>query len=446
LGWAPWLQRLAAENLVEVYTWSIGTASWWFREVASGRPGLITRVGLGTFLDPRQDGCYLNELARERRTCRSEVIEIGGREYLLYSAPKPDAALIRATTSDELGNLSMEREGILGTVLGIAQAAKSNGGIVIAQVERMARFGSIRPKEVQVPAPLVDRVVISPPEYHWQTYSIHYDPRISGEVIPPRGSLPSLELSDRKVIARRVALELVRLAEEKGRPLFVNFGIGIPALVPAVIEEEGLSDILLTSIEAGPIGGIALTEADFGVAMGPFAIMPMPDMFTNYEGGVIDASSLGFMQVDSEGNVNPSFIPGRITGPGGFPVIASGSPRLYFAGGFTAGKRRIRVGGGVIRIEQDGDIIKFVRRVHKIAFNGRMAREEGKEVIYITERAVFRLSDGIVLEEVAPGVDLEREVLGRMDFEPKVSSKLEEMDARIFREEKMNLREEIRIV
>lgn len=443
LGWAPWLQRLAAENLVEVYTWSIGTASYWFREAASGRPGLLTRVGIGTFLDPRCDGCYLNDLARERRTCSSKLVEIDGKEYLLYQAPKPDVALIRATTSDELGNLSMEREGILGTVLGISQAAKSNGGMVIAQVERLARFGSIRPKEVHVPAPLVDYVVISPPEYHWQTCSIHYDPRVSGELIPPRGSVPTLELNDRKVIARRVALELVRLAEGRGRPLFVNFGIGIPALVPVVIEEEGLSELLLTSIEAGPLGGIAMTEADFGVAIGPFAIIPMPDMFTNYEGGIIDASSLGFMQVDSEGNVNPSFTPGRVTGPGGFPVIASGSPRLYFAGGFTAGKRRIRVEGGSLKIDQDGEIVKFVRRVYKIAFNGRVASEEGKEVLYITERAVFRLSDGIVLEEVAPGIDLDRDVLNRMDFEPKVSAKLEEMERRIFKEGKMNLKEEL---
>ncbi|MEM0037202.1 MAG: CoA-transferase [Candidatus Korarchaeum sp.] len=443
LGWAPWLQKLAAENLIEVYTWPIGTASHWFREVASGRPGLITRVGVGTFLDPRHDGCYLNDLARERRTCSSKLVEIDGKEYLLYQAPKPDVALIRATTSDERGNLSMEREGILGTVLGISQAAKSNGGIVIAQVERLARFGSIKPKEVQVPSPLVDHVVISPPEYHWQTCSIHYDPRISGEVIPPQGSILPLELSDRKVIARRVALELVRLAEEKGRPLFVNFGIGIPALVPAVIEEEGLSELLLTSIEAGPLGGIALTEADFGVAIGPFAIIPMPDMFTNYEGGIIDASSLGFMQVDSEGNVNPSFTPERVTGPGGFPVIVSGSPRLYFAGGFTAGRRKIRVERGSLKVEQDGEIVKFVKKVYKIAFNGKIAREEGKDVLYITERAVFRLSDGIVLEEVAPGIDLDRDVLSRMEFEPKVSAKLEEMDRRVFREGKMNLREEL---
>lgn len=444
LGWAPWLQRLTEINAIEMYTWPIGTASWWFREVACGRPGVLTRVGLGTFLDPRQDGCYLNDLARERKTCRSRVLEINCEEYLLYEAPKPNVALIRATTSDEIGNLSMEREGIFGTVLGISQAAKSNRGIVIAQVERLAKFGSIKPKDVHVPAPLVDYVVQSPPEFHWQTCSIHYDPRISGEIVPPDlTGQASLEMSERKVIARRVALELVRLAKEKGRSLFVNFGIGIPALVPAVIQEEGLSELLLTSIEAGPVGGVSLTEADFGAAIGPFAIIQMPDMFANYEGGAIDASSLGFMQVDIEGNVNPSFIPGRITGPGGFPVIAAGSPRLYFAGGFTAGKRKISVANGILRIESDGDVIKFVRRVHKVAFNGSLARREGREVLYITERAVFRLSDGLILEEIAPGVDLDKDVLRKMEFQPKVSSKMEEMDRRIFREGKMGLKDEV---
>jgi acyl CoA:acetate/3-ketoacid CoA transferase len=439
LGWAPWLQRLTAENVIEMYTWPIGTASCWFREVASGRPGVITRVGLRTSLDPRDDGCYLNDLARERRTCSNSLIEIDGREYLLYRAPKPEVALIRATTSDELGNLSMEREGIFGTVLAISQAAKSCGGIVIAQVERLAKFGSIKPKEVHVPAPLVDHVVVAPEEYHWQTCSFRYDPRISGEIVPPRASHTPLELSERKVIARRVALELFYLAKKLDRPLFVNFGIGIPALTPSVIEEEGLSEILLTSIEAGPLGGVALTEADFGVSIGPFAIMQMPDMFANYEGGIIDASSLGFMEVDADGNVNPSFIPGRITGPGGFPVIVTGSPRLYFAGGFTAGKRKFKIGNGELRIEQDGDVRKFVRRVYKVAFNGKLALEEGKEVLYITERAVFRLSErGLSLEEIAPGVDLDKDILNKMDFQPQMG-KLEEMDRRIFREGKMNI-------
>jgi acyl CoA:acetate/3-ketoacid CoA transferase len=439
VGWTPWFQKLTAENIIEVYMWPIGTASHWFREVASGRPGVITKVGLGTYLDPRNDSCYANDLAREKRTCTNSLIEIDGKEYLIYKAPKPNVALIRATTSDELGNLSMEKEGILGTVLAISQAAKSCKGIVIAQVERIARFGSIKPKEVHVPAPLVDFVVVSPREYHWQTSSFYYDPAISGEIIPPKATVNILELNERKIIARRVALELVNLANRLSRPLFVNFGIGIPALIPLIIEEEGLSELLLTSVEAGPLGGVALTEADFGVAKGPFAIIQMPDMFTNYEGGIIDASSLGFMEADAEGNVNPSFTPGRITGPGGFPVIVAGSPRLYFAGGFTAGKRKFRIEKGNLKIEQDGDIKKFVRKVYKVVFNGRIALEEGKEVLYITERAVFRLSEkGLLLEEIAPGVDLDRDILSKMEFQPHMG-KLEEMDKRIFREEKMNI-------
>ncbi len=446
IGWSPWIQKLTLENRIEMYTWSIGTASYWFREIASGRPGIVTLVGRGTFLDPRQDGGFLNDLARERKTCKNTVIEIDGKEYLLYQAPKPNVGFIRGTTADEMGNMTMEREGIFGTVLGIAQAVKSrpNSGIVIAQVERAAKFGSLKPKEIHVPAPLVDYVVISPPEYHWQSGSIRYDPRISGEIIPPMKSTTGLELSDRKVIARRITLEMVRLIKEKRSPILVNLGIGIPALVPAVVAEEGLSDFLVTSVEAGPFGGTALTNIDFGVSIGPFAIIPMPDMFTNYEGGVIDAASLGFMQVDERGNVNPSVIPGRVTGPGGFPVIVTGSPRVYFGGGFTAGKKSIKVKDGKLVIESDGTIKKFVKDVYKIVFNGNIALEMGKEVLYITERAVFRLTpEGIVLEEVAPGIDLEKDILEKMEFKPIISKDLREMDPRIFREEKMGLKEDI---
>lgn len=448
-GWAPYLQKLALENRIELYSWSIGIAAYWFREVASGRPGLLTRIGRGTFLDPRQDGGAMNELAKERRTCRVSLLNIDGREYLFYEAPKPNVSLIRGTTADEMGNIAMEKEGILGTVLAIAQAAKAqpNPGTVIAQVEREARLGSLNPKDVRVPGPLVDYVVIAPPEYHWQSGTIKFDPRVSGTIIPPitPSMLPKIALDDRKVIARRITLEMVRLVNQKGGPILVNLGIGIPAMVANVAAEEGISDFIITTIESGPWGGLALMEEDFGVSIGPFAIIPMPDMFTNYEGGIIDAASLGFMQVDRWGNVNSSMLPGRMPGPGGFPVISAGSPRVFFGGGFTAGKRKIEVRNGELIIEEDGDIKKFVDEVYKIAFNGNVALEEGKEIMYITERAVFKLKkEGLVLEEVAPGVDVERDVLGKMEFRPIVPISIEEMDRRIFREEKMGLYDEIK--
>jgi acyl CoA:acetate/3-ketoacid CoA transferase len=446
-GWAPELQKAVMKNLVEAYTWPIGILTRWLRTVAVGAPGVFSRVGLGTFIDPRQDGGFLNDLARERKTAVVEHVRIDGREYLLYKAPKPDVALIRATTADEIGNLSMEQEAIYGSVLSFVQAAKAHpGGLVIAQVLRVVTLGEIHPKHVVVPGPLVDYVVVARrgtevEKYHWQTASFDLNPVISGDV-PYRVAYEPAPLTADKVVARRVVLELVKLIGVLGRPIVVNLGIGIPALAADVIREERLDDFIHLTVESGPWGGYALMDADFGAAMGHYAVIPTPEQFVLYEGGAIDATSLGFLQVDKEGNVNPAFLPGRLPGPGGFPVIAIGSPRVYFAGGFTAGKRRIEVKNCKLAVEEEGHITKFVERVYKIVFSGRYAVEEEKEVLYVTERAVFRLTpSGVELAEVAPGVDLERDVLGKMEFRPVVR-RVEEMDRRIFCEGKMGLREE----
>ncbi|MEL9990312.1 MAG: CoA-transferase [Thermoproteus sp.] len=447
-GWAPSLQAAVARNLVEGYTWPIGIVTRWLRDVAAGAPGVLSRVGLGTFIDPRQDGGMLNDLARRRRTVEVEVVEVDSREYLLYKAPKPDVALIRATTADEMGNLSMEREAIYGSVLAIVQAVKAHpSGLVIAQVIRMAAAGELHPKSVFVPGPLVDFVVVSRrgnevERFHWQTYSFDYNPIISGDS-PYRVSYEPRPLDVDKVIARRVVLELARLVEKLGRPVIINLGIGIPAVAADVIREEDIEEFIHITVESGQWGGYALTGADFGAVLGHYAVIPMPDQFLLYEGGAIDATSLGFLEVDERGNVNPAFIPGRMTGPGGFPVIAIGSPRVYFAGEFTAGKRALEVSDGTLKIKQDGNIVKFVPSVYKIVFSGKYAIEEGKEVLYVTERAVFRLTPGgLVLVEIAPGVDVERDILARMGFKPAVGE-LEEMDRRIFRPGKMGLREEL---
>jgi len=446
-GWAPELQKAVMKNLVEAYTWPIGILTRWLRTVAVGAPGVFSRVGLGTFIDPRQDGGFLNDLARERKTAVVEHVRIEGREYLLYKAPKPNVALIRATTADEIGNLSMEQEAIYGSVLSFVQAAKAHpGGLVIAQVLRVVTLGEIHPKHVVVPGPLVDYVVVARrgtevEKYHWQTASFDLNPVISGDV-PYRVAYEPAPLTADKVVARRVVLELVKLIGLLGRPIVVNLGIGIPALAADVIREERLDDFIHLTVESGPWGGYALMDADFGAAMGHYAVIPMPEQFVLYEGGAIDATSLGFLQVDKEGNVNPAFLPGRLPGPGGFPVIAIGSPRVYFAGGFTAGKRRIEVKNCKLAVEEEGHITKFVERVYKIVFSGRYAVEEEKEVLYVTERAVFRLTpSGVELVETAPGVDLERDVLGKMEFRPVVR-RVEEMDRRIFCEGKMGLREE----
>ncbi len=447
LGWSPNLQKLVSENIIEGYTWSIGIMAYWFREVGSGRPGVVSRVGIASFLDPENDGGALNELAKEKRTAKVDYVRLGGKQYLFYQAPKPDVALIRGTTSDEIGNITLEGEAMTGTVLNIAQAAKASPrrGLVIAQVMRVARYGSLNPKCVQVPGPLVDYVVVSEnPELHRQTANIVYDPRISGEIIPPEtGGRGKMGLTPRKVVARRVLLEFIKLFKSSKSQLIVNLGIGIPSLVASVAMEEEIGDLLAVTIESGPWGGRALSGEDFGASIGPYAIIPMPDQFTVYEGGILDAASLGFLQVDRHGNVNSSILPGRMPGPGGFPVIATGSPRVYFAGLFTAGKQDIRVTDKGLQIINDGNIVKFVDHVYKVLCSGsNLHRKE--EVLFITERAVFRLTDeGLLLEEIAPGVDIEKHILSKMEFKPVIRGEPKLMDPRIFRERRMNLMREV---
>lgn len=452
LGFSPWLQKLVTGDRIEFYGWPIGITAYWFREVASGRPGLITKIGIDTFLDPRKEGGALNPKGIIKMSSKISVINIDDQEYLLYQAPKPDYALIRATTADENGNLSMEDEGIRGTVLGIAQATKArpNQGTVYAQVRWLTKSFTINPRDVDVPGPLVDHVVISPQKYHWQSGSIKYDPRISYRTVPPITQklvddvTPKPVAQYEKVIARRIIMEFVNLFKQKGSPVLVNLGIGIPTLVSLVAAEENLSDYIITVIESGPWGGIALSGNDFGQAISPFALSTIPDMFSNFEGGIIDIASLGFLQVDRMGNVNPSILPDRIFGPGGFPVIAGGAPKTFFAGAFTAGPKKIDiVNNNKLSIVQDGSP-KFVDRVYKIIFSGPQAVKYQKEIVYVTERAVFRLTErGLVLEEISPGIDIDKDILVKMEFVPIIASPLKQMDERLFGVGKLGLREEI---
>jgi propionate CoA-transferase len=452
LGFSPWLQRLVTDNRIECYGWPIGITAYWFREVASGRPGLVTKIGLDTFLDPRREGAFLNQMASEKSSCKVSIINIEGEEHLLYQAPKPNYALIRATTSDEKGNLSMEDEGIRGTVLSIAQAAKARPkqGMVIAQTRWLTRSWTINPRYVDIPGPLIDYVVVAPKQYHWQSATTEYDPRVSYKVIPPEGSksidslAPTAMKESERVIARRVLIELAKLLEDKQAPVLVNLGIGIPAFVSSIATEEDMSELVLTVLESGPWGGLALPGEDFGLAISPFALSTIPDMFSNFEGGIIDAASLGFLEVDSEGNVNPSMLPNKIFGPGGFPVIAGGAPRTYFAGSFTAGHNKIDIFNNKLRIINDGSIPKFVKSVYKVFFSGREAVKYGHEILYITERAVFRLSKrGIILEEFAPGIDIDRDIISKMAFAPIIDSSIKEMDERLFKKGIMGIKEQV---
>ncbi len=451
LGFSPWLQKLVTDDRIEFYGWPIGITAYWFREVASGRPGLITKIGIDTFLDPRNEGGALNPSANKKMSCEVSVISIEDQEYLLYRAPKPDYALVRATTADENGNLSMEDEGIRGTVLAIAQATKArpNQGIVFAQTRWLTKSFSINPRDVDIPGPLVDHVIISPQKYHWQSGGIEYDPRLSYRTVPPITEKLVKEVMAKpiaqyeKVIARRIVTELIKMFKDKGSPILVNLGIGIPALVSSVAAEENLADYIITVIESGPWGGIALSGINFGQAISPFAVSTIPDMFSNFEGGIIDIASLGFLQVDKQGNVNPSILSDRIFGPGGFPVIAGGAPKTYFAGAFTAGQKKIEILNNKLSIVQDGSP-KFVDRVYKIIFSGPQAVKYQKEILYVTERAVFRLTErGIALEEVSPGIDIDKDILSKMEFSPIISSVVKQMDERLFKEGTLGLRDEI---
>ena len=456
LGFSPWFQKLVTDNRIECYGWPIGVTAYWFREIGSGRPGLLTKIGVDTFLDPRQDSAALNELAKRNASCHVSVIDIGGEDYLLYQAPKPNYAMIRASVSDENGNLSLQDEGMRGTVLSIAQAAKAGGpnqdqGKVIAQVRWITKSGTINPRDVDVPGPLVDYIVVSPKEYHWQCGSIEYDPRLSYKIIPPAtetlivSGIPKISLGGhKKVIARRILLELIRLFKTKQSPVLVNLGIGIPALISLVAAEENITEFIITILESGPWGGLALAGNDFGLAISPFALSTMPDVFSNFEGGIIDAASLGFLEIDKKGNVNPSMLPNRIFGPGGFPVIAGGVSRIYFAGSFMGGKTDIGISDNKIRILHEGTIPKFVESVFKIVFSGHQAIKYGQEIMYITERAVFRLNGrGLVLEEIAPGIDLNKDIISKMTFAPILGNSIKEMDRRIFNEGKMEIRDEV---
>ena len=449
IGWSPALMKMVLENRIEVFSYAIGTTSYWFREVASGRPGLITKVGLGTFLDPRVDGGASNAIAKEKKTCKVELLEIDGEEWLLYKAPTPDVTLIRGTTVDPDGNLSMEEEGIYGTVLNMAQAAKAqpNQGKVIVQAKYVARKDTMPTRSVVVPGALIDYAVISSPEYHSVSGSYEYDPRLSGQVKVKRTKelealLPAPKKIRDRIAAGRILIETMRTVAKLKRPLLGNLGIGIPTYVSWLAGEFGYSDLLTLTVEPGPVGGIALVGADFGVAISPTAIIPMPDMFTNYEGGIIDFASLGFMEIDEKGNINPSYSSTRVSGPGGFPVIVAGSPRTFFAGGFSAGKFDIDADNGKLIINKDGTILKFNKEVEKIVFSGPQSVKTGREILYVTERAVFSVDkDGMVLKEVAPGIDVEKDVLSKMNFRPKIAKNLETMPECLFYKDLAPLKE-----
>ena len=425
----PRFADLALADRIEAYTLPQGALSQLMRDMAAGRPGLLTTTGLGSFVDPRHGGGRQSPSAKDDLV---ELLTLAGEEYLLYKAFPVDVAVIRATTADERGNLTMEREAFFGENFSIATAARRRGGIVIAQVERLAAAGSLPGKLVKVPGVVVDYVVVAPGQP--QTYQTPYSAAYAGELRAPETAIPGRPLDIRKVIARRAALELVPGA-------VVNLGFGVSNGIANVAAEEGLWRELTLTVEQGIIGGVPAGGKDAGAGVNYDMMADQPYQFDFYDGGGLDLAFLSFAEVDRHGNVNVSRYGRSINGPGGFINISQGARKVVFSGTLTTGGLEIAPDGeGRLVLSREGRTRKWVPEVEQLTFNGRYARERGQEVMYVTERAVFRLEpDGLALTEVAPGIDPRRDVLERIGFEVRVAEPLAAMDARLFRAAPMDL-------
>ena len=428
---APALGNMILAGEMEGYNLPQGVLSQLTRDIAAHRPGAITHVGLGTFVDPRQSGGKLNSITTEDLV---ELIEIDGEEELLYKSFPIDVAFIRGSYADEAGNVTMHREIGEGEVTSIAQAAKNSGGKVFVQVEKIVPAGTLDPRLVKIPRPLVDALIIGGPEDQAQTYGCEYDPSLTGDIRIQVDEIPPLPLNMKKVIARRAALEL-----EEG--VLVNLGIGIPEFVAAVANEEGIGGSIVLTVEAGPNGGIPLGGARFGASVNPECILAQHEQFDYYDGGGIDIAFLGMAQADKEGDINVSMFSGRLAGCGGFINITQNAKKVCFCGTFTSGGISEKIEDGKLTILKEGRARKFINKVEQITYSGAYARKSGQKALYITERAVFELrEDGLWLTEIAPGIDLKTQILDEMEFVPKMDPagpKL--MDERIFTEGLMGL-------
>ncbi len=427
----PLIAEMVARNQVAGYALPLGVMIHLYDAIAAHLPVVLTPVGLGTFADPRMDGCRANERAFSQRREMVKVVELEGKEYLAYQTFPIQACIIRATYADESGNLTMKNEGLGDFAFDLAAAAHNSGGIVIAEVQKVVEFGAIHPKDVRIHAHMVDYVVVADESLYYQGYAAGYRPELCGNVRVPAAGIPAMDLTNRKVIARRGALELEPNC-------LINLGIGIPSGIGSVANEEGIASTL--SLESGPQGGVPVEGLGFGGSVNPETIYNLSDVFHLYDGGILSMTFLGAAEIDQFGNVNVSKFGSRCTGPGGFINISQSTPKVYFVGTFTADGLEEEISDGALHILREGRKRKFLQHVQQITFSGQYARDHRREIMYITERAVFRLTDrGLLLTEIAPGVDLRRDILDQMEFEPLIAEDLHTMDPRIFRSGRMEI-------
>lgn len=431
---APKLMEMMANNEVKGYNVPQGALAQMLRNVAGKKPGVITHVGLNTFADPRVEGSKVNEITTEDIV---ELMEIDGKEYLFYKAMKFDVALIKGSYADERGNISMELDAVPTEVLSIAQAVHNCQGKVIVQVNKIVKEGSLDPKLVKIPGIYVDYIVeVKDPSLKEQAYGIDYEAELAGNI---RVSLEedddeAFPLDAKKVIARRAAMEL-------RQGYVANLGIGVPELVARVAKEEGIGDYATLTVESGPVGGIPQSGSRFGSSVNADAILDQAYQFDFYEGGGLDICFLGLAQADSFGNLNVSKFGTRIAGCGGFISISQNSKKVVFCGTFTAKGLRVEISDGALKIAEEGKMTKFKKDVEQITFSGDYARSVGQPVLYITERCVFELNEnGFTLIEIAPGVDMQKDILNQMEFTPLISDNLKFMDSRIFVDAPMGLK------
>jgi len=427
-GQSPRLAEMAERNEIEAYNFPQGIMAQLFRCAAAHQPGLITNIGLGTFLDPRQQGGRLNDRTTEDLV---RLMEVDGKEWLFYPALAPDVAVIRGTTADTDGYISMEDEISYLDCLQMAQAAHNNNGLVIAQVHRLVKPGTLHPKSIRIPGFMVDVIVVDPDQK--QLYTTGLDRYISGDFVKETLEREFLALNERKVVARRALMEL--------KPGDVgNVGVGIPDGIGLVAQEEGLADSFTLTVEHGTCGGTSLQGIFFGASINMRAMLDMPAQFDFYHGGGLDVAFLSFAEVDQAGDVNVHKFNGKIMGTGGFVDICQNTRKIIFMGTLTSGGLKVEIGDGRLEVVNDGRFQKFVPFLDEITFNAGNAFSQGQEILYVTERAVFKLAaTGVELTEIAPGIDLERDLVSRMGFRPEVSPNLKLMDSRLFRDEPMGI-------